>query len=455
MMTKNNLDLFTNAIDFDIEKRSGPLADRVRPHTLDRFVGQTHLLGEDKLLRKMIEGHQLQSLILWGPPGSGKTTLAAIIAKSTPYNFAPFSAVFSTIKDVRSVMELAHTQFHLYDKKTIVFVDEIHRFNKSQQDAFLPFVERGDIILIGATTENPSFEINPALLSRTKVLVLNALTAADIAQILQFAVSDEKNGLRDPNLVIEAGVLDFMADSANGDARAALNTLEIAYNFVKEADTVTRPITLAVAQEAFQQRILRYDKNGEEHYNIISALHKSMRGSDPDAALYWLTRMLAAGEDPLYVARRMVRFAAEDVGNADPQALSIAIAARDAYHFLGSPEGEIALAQAVIYLATAPKSNAVYAAYEKVKKLIGRTGNLEVPLHIRNAPTGLMKSLGYGKDYQYAHDHPDHYVAQEYLPSEIAQEKFYQPSPFGFEKDIQKRLDWWAKKKAETMDKKE
>lgn len=447
-----NLDLFTNPIDFDPDKRSGPLADRMRPTDLTHFVGQEHLLSEGKVLRTMIEQKQLQSLIFWGPPGSGKTTLAHIIAASTEHNFTPFSAVFSSMKEVRAVMEQAHTQRHVYGRKTILFIDEIHRFNKAQQDGFLPFVEKGDIILIGATTENPSFEVNPALLSRAKVLIMQPLQEADLVQILQFAIDDPKNGLGEPKPVIAAEDLRLLARIANGDARTALTTLEIAHNLATSAETTPVTITADIIQEAFQQKLLRYDKSGEEHYNLISALHKSLRGSDPDAALYWLARMLMAGEDPLYVARRMVRFASEDVGNADPQALQVALAARDAYHYLGSPEGELALVQAVVYLATAPKSNALYEAYSKVKKLIKKTGNLDVPLHIRNAPTRLMKDVGYGKGYQYDHDSEDHYIPQAYLPTEIADQTFYKPSKFGFEKEIQKRLDWWARKKQETQD---
>ncbi len=443
------LDLFSKALDFDLEKRSGPLADRVRPIKLEQFVGQEHLLGPGKILQKLIEKDKLQSMVFWGPPGSGKTTLAAVIANATGHNFAPLSAVFSSIKEVRTIMESAHTQRHIYDRKTIVFIDEIHRFNKAQQDAFLPFVEKGDIILIGATTENPSFEIIAALLSRTRVLVLHPLSGNHIAAIIRQALADEKNGLGTTAVQIEEEVIEMMADLANGDARSALNALELAYNLALIEDESCR-IGPEIVREAYQKKTLRYDKSGEEHYNLISALHKSLRGSDPDAALYWLARMIEAGEDPLYIARRMIRFASEDIGNADPGALTLTLAARDSYHFLGSPEGELALAQAAVYLATAPKSNAIYKAYNEVKSIIRKTGNLEVPLHIRNAPTKLMKSLNYGQDYQYDHDSEDHYIPQHYLPDRIRDKKFYRPSKFGFEKEIQKRLDWWAKKKNEA-----
>lgn len=447
-----SIDLFAAAIDFDISKASGPLADRMRPQSLAEFIGQEHLLGEDKVLRRMIEEDKLASIIFWGPPGSGKTTLANVIAKTTGHFFSPFSAVFSGIKEVRSVMERAHTERHIYDRKALVFVDEIHRFNKAQQDGFLPFVERGDIVLIGATTENPSFEVNAALLSRMKVFVLYTLSPDHITQILKNALANEKNGLGAHQIVIDPQTIKIMALMADGDARSALNTLERAFNLARTEADGSRMITTELVYEAAQAKMLRYDKDGEEHYNLISAFIKSLRGSDPDAAIYWLVRMLEAGEDPLYIARRMIVFAAEDVSNADPQALTIALNAREATDILGKPECQIPLAQAVVYLATAPKSNASYAALNAAKQTIQETGTLPVPLHIRNAPTKLMKALDYGKDYKYAHDHPEHYLAQEYLPAEIRGSRFYVPGPFGFEKEIEKRLKWWAKKKQEQME---
>ena len=444
----SNFDLFSDPDEFDIDKKTGPLADRMRPESLNQFVGQGHLVSKGKFLRRMIENDQLQSLILWGPPGSGKTTMAHIIAHSTDHNFTSFSAVFSGIKSVRAVMEQSQSRLRIYGRKTIIFIDEIHRFNKAQQDAFLPFVEKGDIILIGATTENPSFEVNSALLSRCRVLVLHALNQRQIGMIIKQALDDDKNGLGTEKLNIDEDAILLLSNLANGDARAALTTLEIAYQWTKIEEEKIDRITVEMIKEAYQKKTLRYDKTADQHYNLISALHKSLRGSHPDAALYWMVRMLEGGEDPLYVARRMIRFASEDIGNADPNALTVAIAARDAYHTLGSPEGELALAQAAIYLATAPKSNSIYAAYRQVTAVIKKTGNLPVPLHILNAPTRLMKSLDYGKGYQYDHDCEDNIAPQECLPREIRDEKFYEPSRFGFEKEIKKRLGWWEKKRS-------
>jgi len=424
-----------------------PLADRMRPKNFEEFVGQKHILSEGSVLRKAIEKSELQSLIFWGPPGTGKTTLAFIIANYTGADFRAFSAVTSGIKEIKEVIAAATRQKNLYNKKTILFVDEIHRFNKAQQDAFLPHMEKGNIILIGATTENPSFEVISALLSRAKVYTLNPLTEDDLKEIVNRALTDKERGLGNLKINLEEKAKDFIVQMANGDARVVLNTLEFAVMTTSPDQKGIRNITLQIAQEAMQKKALVYDKAGEEHYNIISALHKSLRGSDPDAALYWFGRMLAGGEDPLYIARRLIRFATEDIGNADPQALQVTIAAKEAYHFLGTPEGELALAQAVVYLATAPKSNAIYTAFSKVEKEIQDTQALPVPLNIRNPVTGLMKDLGYGKDYKYPHDFPGHFVDEEYLPDNLKGRRYYEPTDFGFEKEIKNRIEWWRKKK--------
>ena len=418
-----------------------PLADRLRPEVLDEFVGQKHILGEGSILRKAILEDKISSLIFWGPPGCGKTTLARLLAKTTQAYFISFSAVTSSIKEVKEVILEATKQKDFYNKKTILFIDEIHRFNKAQQDAFLPYVEKGSIILIGATTENPSFEVISPLLSRCKVYVLKQLEAEKIKMILSRAISDKEKGLGSFKLKISDEALDYLARMSNGDARMALNSLEFAVNTAKPGKDEVRKVDLKIIQEAMQKKALLYDKSGEEHYNIISAFIKSLRGSDPDAALYWMFRMLEAGEDPLYLARRMVILASEDIGNADPQALQVAVAAKDAVEFVGLPEGEFALAQAAIYLATAPKSNAVYEAMNKVKKEIRETQALPVPLHIRNAPTPLMEKLGYGKNYQYPHDFPQHFVAENYLPEELKQRKYYTPGDLGFEQEIKRRIE--------------
>jgi putative ATPase len=425
-----------------------PLAERMRPRSLDEFSGQLHVVGQGSLIRNAIEQDRIFSMVLWGPPGCGKTTLARIIALETRSHFVHFSAVLSGVKEIRSVIAEALDQQKLYRRRTILFVDEIHRFNKAQQDAFLHHVEGGLITLIGATTENPSFEVIAPLLSRCRVITLNMLTADDIAAIIAAALKDPDRGLGKLSLVLEADALDYLIGIADGDARAALNSLEIAASLVSKtngasAKAESLSISLADLEHALQKKALVYDKSGESHYNIISAFHKSLRGSDPDAALYWLERMLAAGEDPFYIARRMVRFASEDIGNADPQALTMALNAMEAFKFLGHPEGELALAQATVYLATAPKSNSIYAAYGRVQQVVKTAGSLPVPLHIRNAPTRLMKDLGYGKNYKYAHDFKDAYIAQDYLPENLKGQVFYSPTGRGYEKTIKERLEKW------------
>ena len=426
---------------------SPPLADRMRPRTLEEFVGQGHLLSSGKLLRELANAGELRSLILWGPPGSGKTTLAQLLARSAGAVCVHFSSVTSGVKDLKKIFQEAQDLQRL-GKRTVLFVDEIHHLNKSQQDNFLPHVERGTLILIGATTENPSFEVISPLLSRCQVLVLHSLSDEDLARIIDSALSDAQRGLGAMGLSIDAEARDFLIRQSHGDARAALNALEIAAALARK----DKIIDLQNAQEALQRKALRYDKAGEEHYNVISAFIKSLRGSDPDAALYWMMRMLEAGEDPLFIARRMVIFAAEDVGNADPRALQLAVAAKDAVHFVGLPEGRIPLAQAATYLATAPKSNASYKAMLAAAKDVEEKGALPVPLHLRNAPTELMEKLGYGKGYKYAHDFPDHVVEQEHLPKELEANKYYFPSDSGEEKQIKQRMMQWDQKRKRPSD---
>jgi putative ATPase len=421
-----------------------PLAERMRPRTLDEVVGQEEILAPGRPLREAIERDLVQSLILWGPPGTGKTTLARVIADLTKAHFVPFSAVLAGIKEIKEVMAVAQDRRRRSGRRTIVFVDEIHRFNKAQQDAFLPRVEAGDIVLIGATTENPSFEVNAALLSRSKVFVLQGLTPADVEVILRRALTDAERGLGTTPIDVSDEAIAAIARFANGDARAALNLLEFAAaSAPMDPETCVRQLGMPQLEHSIQRRALLYDKGGEEHYNLISALHKSMRNSDPDAAVYWVARMLEAGEDPLYIARRLVRFASEDVGNADPQALVVAVAAKEATHFIGMPEGNTALSQAAIYLATAPKSNAVYTAYNDAARDAHTQAADPVPLHLRNAPTKLMKQLDYGKGYQYAHSEADAIAAMDCLPESLAGRQYYKPTDRGFEKEIKRRLDGW------------
>jgi putative ATPase len=436
------MDLFeTAAAPPDAQAGAAPLADRVRPRALDEMLGQEHLIGPGKVLRRALGEGQLHSMILWGPPGSGKTTLARLLAEVAGARFVAFSAVLSGVKEIRQVIAEAEAERARRGRRTILFVDEIHRFNRAQQDAFLPHVETGTIVLVGATTENPSFEVNAALLSRCRTYTLRPLAEAEVETLLARALADRERGLGALGLTAEPEALARIAALASGDARTALNILELAAALVGAGGG--RRLTQAVVTEAAQRRVLLYDKAGEEHHNLISALHKSLRDSDPDGALYWLGRMLEAGEDPLYVARRLVRFASEDVGNADPAALRLALDAKEAYHFLGSPEGELALAQATCYLALAPKSNAVYAAYGAVQADIRDRPAEPVPLHLRNAPTGLMAHLGYGRGYQYAHDAPDAQVDQEHLPEGLRGRVYYRPTDRGLERELGQRLAAW------------
>jgi len=445
------MSLFEPSLPPSAERGPGPspLADRMRPETLEEFVGQVHILGPGKPLRKQIERDEVASLILWGPPGSGKTTLATIIARKTRSDFLRFSAVLAGIKEIKEVMAAAE-KGRQYGRRTVLFVDEIHRFNKAQQDAFLPYVERGDIVLIGATTENPSFEVIAALLSRAKVYMLSALSTDEVVTLLRRALADEKRGLGAAQVRISEELLHQIAVFSNGDARAAFNTLETAVSAaVRDPATGSAVVTEAIIEDAIQRRVLLYDKAGEEHYNLISALHKSVRNSDPDAALYWLGRMLEAGEDPLYIARRVIRMASEDIGLADPQALTVAVAAMQAVHFVGMPEGNLALAEAVVYISLAPKSNALYAGYGEVKEDAQKTVAEPVPLHLRNPVTGLMAHFGYGKDYQYAHHASEKLTDMQCLPDNLKDRRYYRPTDEGFEKRLKEKLQAiqeWKKK---------
>lgn len=445
------MDLF----DYQAEKASAadrPLADRMRPRDLDEFIGQQHAVAPGSLIRNAIENDRIFSVILWGPPGSGKTTLARIIAARTRCHFVQFSAVLTGVKDIRAVIDTAKNQQKFHGRRTILFVDEIHRFNKSQQDAFLHHVESGLITLIGATTENPSFEVISALLSRCRVITLERLSDTEMKTLIKRALADSEQGLGAMELAIDEAAADHIAAISDGDARSALNALEIVAADIAHTDADNRPTRIGLEQVegALQRKAFDYDKTGEGHYNLISAFHKSLRGSDPDAALYWLARMMGAGEDPFYIARRMVRFASEDIGNAEPQALSVSMDAMEAYRFLGSPEGDLCLAQAAVYLATAPKSNSVYAAWGRAREAAEKNGSLPVPHHIRNAPTQLMKNLGYARGYKYAHDYKDAFAPQDHLPEQLRDTLFYYPSDRGHEKLIKQRLDKWRELKKKS-----
>ncbi len=441
------MSLFDTTLPGEAEDLTGrPLADRMRPRSLAEYIGQEHILGPGKPLRRQIESGHLTSLILWGPPGSGKTTLASLIARGNRADFIPFSAVLAGIKEIKAVMADAEKARRM-GRKTVVFVDEIHRFNKAQQDAFLPYVERGDVVLIGATTENPSFEVNSALLSRTKVYTLKALEKSDVVALLRRALETPERGLREFELKISPELLDEIAIGSSGDARSALNTLEVAAGLAQDGQ-----IGREAVADALQRKVLLYDKSGEEHYNLISALHKSVRSSDPDAALYWLARMMKAGEDRLYLVRRLIRMAIEDIGMADPRAVEQAMTCMQTVHFLGVPEGDLALAQLTIYLALAAKSDSAYRALNKVNSTIESTIAEPVPLHLRNAPTRLMKEIGYGKGYQHAHKEENAFTDMQCLPAGLAGTVFYEPTNRGFEQRVRERLEWLREQRKASSD---
>ncbi|MDP2917528.1 MAG: replication-associated recombination protein A [Dehalococcoidia bacterium] len=440
------MDIFEHQYQ-EVLKAEAPLAARMRPRNLQEFIGQEHLIGKGHVLREAIETNQLPSIILWGPPGSGKTTLAFIIANSTDSHFSPVSAVSAGVNDLRKIVEEAKERRRLYKKRTILFIDEIHRFNKAQQDAILPYVEDGTITLIGATTENPSFEVISPLLSRCRVFTLKPLSEDEIRTIVLKALDDKERGLGKLNVELAEDALKHLVTMSNSDARMALNALEMAALTAKPDTEGKRRVTLAAIEDAFQHRSLLYDRAGEQHYDLISALIKSMRGSDPDAALYWLARMLESGEDPLFIVRRIVILAAEDVGLADPMALVVAMAAQQAVHFVGMPEGYLLLAEAVVYMATAPKSNSAYKAYLRAKDEVRRGASEPVPLHLRNPVTPLMKAAGYGKGYKYAHEYPGHFVIQQFLPDSLMGKHFYTPGNLGYEKQIKARLEAWRQDK--------
>jgi putative ATPase len=439
--------LFSAAAD-EAARAAQPLAARMRPRTLEEFVGQEHLLAPGKPLRVAVERGRVGSMMFWGPPGTGKTTLAMLIAVTTSQAFVPFSAVTEGVPRIREIIAGARERLEDTGKRTILFIDEIHRLNKAQQDSLLPAVEQGTVTLVGATTENPSFEINGALLSRARVFVLRALTEEDIAKLLRRALGDAERGLGAMGLTLEEPALDLIAREADGDARRALTILEAAADHVGEGGTIREED----ARDAAQLRFARHDKAGEEHFNLLSAFHKALRGSDPQGALYWMARMLDGGEDPMTIFRRAIAMAAEDVGLADPQALPLAVAARDAYHMLGAPEGYLPLAEMVIYLATAPKSNSAKAALHAALDAARETPAAPVPLHIRNAPTQLMKELGYHAGYRYAHDSDEGYIPQEYLPDELRGRALYEPRGLGFEKEIARRLAWWEERRARASE---
>jgi putative ATPase len=435
-----------NMFDKEAERQAmqgAPLASRMRPNNLQAFVGQEHLMGKGRVLRRAIEADRIPSMIFWGPPGCGKTTLANVIANSTGAVFAPVSAVSASVADLRRIVAQAQERRKVNRQRTILFIDEIHRFNKTQQDAVLPYVEDGTVTLIGATTENPSFEVTSPLLSRSRVVPLKPLGADEIQVLIQRALKDKFLGIGELNAELTPEAMMHLINASNNDARISLNTLEIAALSTNPDEFGKRVITLPIIEDAMGKRAVQYDRAGDQHYNLISALHKSMRDSDPDGAIYWVAMMLEGGEDPLYIARRMVRFASEDIGMADPQALVIAMAAQQAVHFIGVPEGNLALAEAAVYLATAPKSNSLYTAYSKVQEYIKRGASESVPMHLRNAPTQLMKDMGYGKGYKYAHDYPDHRVEQEHLPDSMKDQKFYNPGLQGYENQIWERYKEW------------
>ena len=441
-----NMDMFEQKAE-EQKMQEAPLATKMRPTSLATFVGQEHIIGPGRVLRKSIESGKIPSVILWGPPGCGKTTLAYIIANATDSQFSPVSAVSASVADLRRIIDEAKGRRQMNMQKTILFIDEIHRFNKTQQDAVLPYVEDGTITLIGATTENPSFEVTSPLLSRCRVIPMKPLTEEELTVILMRALKDSLRGLGNLNVEVDNDAWGHLITMSSNDARIALNTLEIAAMSTPPDEEGKRHVTLPTVEDALQHRALAYDKAGEQHYDTISALHKSMRGSDPDGSLYWLARMLEAGEDPLYVARRLVRFASEDVGMADPQALVVAMAAQQAVHFIGMPEGNLALAEAAVYLATAPKSNSLYEAYSRVQEEIKQGTSESVPKHLRNPVTGLMQALGYGEGYKYDHDYPEHFAGQQHLPDSQQGKRFYIPSDQGYEQEVSDRLkDWWQKK---------
>ena len=430
-----------------------PLAARMRPRSFDEFVGQEHIVGPDCVLRKSIESDQLPSIILWGPPGAGKTTLAYVIATITKSHFSPVSAVASGVRDLRQIASEARERLGMHGQRTILFIDEIHRFNKAQQDVILPHVENGTVVLIGATTENPSFEVISPLLSRCRVFTLKPLNDEQVEEIISRAMADQERGLGALKPHLDADAMAALVTLSNGDARVALNALELATSATKPNDDGVRPITQAAVEDAMQQRALLYDRAGDQHYDTISAFIKSLRGSDPDAAIYWLARMIEAGEDPLFIARRLVILAAEDVGMADPQALTVAIAAQQAVHFVGMPEGRIPLAEATVYLATAPKSNSAYMAIGKALEDVQRTRNDPVPLHLRNPVTGLMREMGYGREYKHSHDYEGHFTPMQNLPETLKGRRYYTPGDQGYELEVAERLwRWWGKQRGEDSD---